>query len=202
MEPIPHTARALEALEQLGRTGHRSTLRRLVDDVTAVVPDCVGMSLTLVDDDVTLTLLSSGPDVAPPGESRWPTVARPAAEQAIRSSLSLPLEEAGRVVAGLNLYAARPNAFEGHVDTIAERVGAYPARAVLDADLGFESRLRALKAPERVQEQAEIALACSLIAATQGVDRAVARDGLRSSAATSGMSEVAVARNLIWLELL
>jgi GAF domain-containing protein len=231
VEPLPHTARALEALEELGDTGTSSTLRRIARDVLELVPDCVGLSLTLVDNGVTLTLqasdtkflpldamqyLDGGPcvdavekdeqvmvnEADPLNEGRWSLFARASAAEGVQSSLSLPLRSEGRVVGGLNLYAARRDAFAGYVDEIADRVGAYAPQAVLDADLTFESRLRALSAPETLQDRAEVELATGIIARNQGLDLAAASDRLRLAAQLAGLDEPELARRLIWVDLL
>ena len=64
MEPIPPTREAIEKLERLGDTDVEQILRRLGERVVNEVPTCMGLSLTLVDDNVTLTLVASDPDTS------------------------------------------------------------------------------------------------------------------------------------------
>ena len=64
MEPIPPTREAIEKLERLGDADVERILRRLGERVVDEVPTCVGLSLTLVEDNVTLTLVASDPDTS------------------------------------------------------------------------------------------------------------------------------------------
>jgi hypothetical protein len=109
-----------------------------VEQVIGVVPQAVGLSITLLREEAPFTLtavtpesrlldaiqyLDGGPcidaassdsvvgvpDMAE--ESRWRLYALAAAHEGINSSLSLPLSSAGRVVGALNLYGALPHTF-------------------------------------------------------------------------------------------
>jgi len=175
VEPIPPTREAIEKLERLGDTDVEQILRRLGERVVNEVPTCMGLSLTLVDDNVTLTLVASDPDTTQLDamqyldggpcveatrtdrlveineadlldEERWSLFARASASQGVQSSLSMPLVDQGRVVGGVNLYASTRDAFHGHHDELARIVGAQAADAVNDADLSFSTRLRAAAA--------------------------------------------------------
>ena len=130
MEPIPPTREAIEKLERLGDTEVERILRRLGERVVTAVPTCVGLSLTLVDDNVTLTLVASDPDASQLDamqyldggpcveattatrlveineadlldEERWSLFARASAAQGVQSSLSMPIIDQGRVVGGI-----------------------------------------------------------------------------------------------------
>ena len=230
MEPIPPTREAIEKLERLGDTDVEQILRRLGQRVVNEVPTCMGLSLTLVDDNVTLTLVASDPDTSQLDamqyldggpcveatrtdrlveineadlldEERWSLFARASASQGVQSSLSMPLVDQGRVVGGVNLYASTRDAFHGHHDELARIVGAHAADAVNDADLSFSTRLRAAAAPGVLAAQADIDMAVGFIAASQGVDTETALERLQDAAARSASTDVEVARTVIRLHL-
>ena len=73
--------------------------------------------------------------------------AQAAAVVGIRSSLSLPVRDEGRIVGGVNLYASTRGAFDASHEAIARVVGAQAEEAVRDADLSFSSRTRAMETP-------------------------------------------------------
>ena len=230
MEPIPPTREAIEKLERLGDTEVERILRRLGERVLTEVPTCVGLSLTLVEDNVTLTLVASDPDASQLDamqyldggpcveatttdrlvelneadlldEERWSLFARASAAHGVQSSLSMPIVDHGRVVGGIDLYASTRDAFRGHHDELARIVGAHASYAVTDADLSFSTRQRAVAAPGVLAAQADIDTAVGYIAATQGVDAETALERLRDAAVRSGSTEREVARTVIRLHL-
>lgn len=161
MEPIRPTTEALGKLDQLGATAVQAGLQRIAGQVEAIVPQCVGLSLSLLRDNVTFTLvatdlqaaaldafqdLDGGPCVQAVhdnevldvetalSEEHWSMYARATAAEGIQSSLSMPLVDRARVVGGVNLYASAPGVFEDHIDEVAEAVGAWAPAAVRDAD--------------------------------------------------------------------
>jgi GAF domain-containing protein len=230
MEPVPPTIEALEKLDRLGQTRVEQGLRRISDQVVAVVPACVGLSLTLVGDAVTLTFVASdlealsldamqyldgGPCVESVGtneviqadasdpldEGRWSMFARASAAHGVKGSLSLPILDHERVVGGVNLYASVPGAFRGHVDEVARIVGAWAPGAVQDADLSFDTRAQAMQAPVVLADQADVDVACGIIAAEQNVEIATARERLRGAAARAGLRMADVARTVITIRL-
>ena len=94
----------------------------------------------------------------------------------------------------MNLYAATPGAFVGHHDELAEALHASAAQAVTNADLSFSTRLAAVEAPQRLEEQYEVNIALGIIAESQGVDIATAQERLRQAAARAHISEGQAAR--------
>jgi len=74
-------------------------------------------------------------------------VARAEALAGISSTLSLPILGDGHVVGGVNLYGATSDAFDGHHEDLADACGAWAAGAVTNADLRFNSRVRAAATP-------------------------------------------------------
>ena len=227
MEPLPETREALAELVTLEGPEVDDLLNDLGRRAAGVVPDLVGLSLGLSREGVTFTLVSSsvgtrvvdaaqyldgGPcvevtegrapslevDTADPlDEERWRIFAGLGAAAGVASSLSLPVYRDGRLVGGLNLYAASQGSFSGHHDTLAGLVGADSAEAVSNADLSFSSRQRAMAAPGILHEQQEIDTAVGLIAGLQGVDVQVAEARLHEAAVRAGIPEALVARALV-----
>lgn len=177
------------------------------------VPECVALSVTLVDDDLTFTWVAEdrlderrpAPAVvggasrcgdgceAPLDEDEWAALARSHASTGIASSVSLPVVDHDRVVISIDLYASTAHAFHGRLADLAGALGAWQAGAVTNADLGFETRRRAEQAPARLRDQRIVDVAVGLIAARDnvGVDRA--RELLCASALAAGIAEVEAA---------
>ncbi|MGI9157615.1 MAG: GAF domain-containing protein [Marmoricola sp.] len=224
MEPIPASRRAIERLDALGNRKLDVAMRRMAREVTELVPECVGLSLTIVADEVTLTMAATEPGILPLdavqyldggpcveavehnqvietadvlSEERWAMDGRATAASGVLSSLSMPILDGARVVGGMNLYASTPNAFEGQHDQIAKIVGAWAPGAVLNADLSFATRLRAAEAPATLENQSKVAIALRFIASSQGVDPDTAGELLREAAARAGISQMEVARTVI-----
>src|SRR3712207_4620582 len=160
--------------------------------VRRVVPSLVGVSLGIVDENVTLTLMASadslaaldavqyaddGPCVAAVenveitgitvddllDEGRWLAYARATAAYGIASSLSLPIVSGDAVVGGVNLYASTADAFDGRHAEVAEAVGSSAEYAVANADLSFRTLEAASEAPANVRERATINIAVGLL---------------------------------------
>jgi hypothetical protein len=174
------------------------------------VPACVGVSVSLRDHGVTLTLVSSeeriammdavqyvdgGPciDALEKGEvvdaddraelrQRWGLFADVTERNGIEATLSLPVPWEGAGVMGFNLYASEAGAFDGEHDALAELLGAWAGGAVVDADLAFRSRRIARNAPEILRESTELAMVSVLLARDRGIDAAEAEQRLRDAA--------------------
>ena len=219
MEPVPETREVLEELVNQGDAEIGATLLAMGRKAKEIVPECVGLSLALFDHGLTLTLAATsaavagldavqyvdgGPcvlaahedltiEVTPDellGEDRWLLYAQAGAAAGVRSSLTLPvLDPDGSVIGTVNLYAATTEAFLRHHDELAEALHATAAHAVTNADLSFSTRLAAVEAPHRLSEQLEVDIALGIIAESQGVDLATARERLRQAAARADISE-------------
>src|SRR5215218_9904010 len=164
MEPIPETHKALEELERYGDVELRGDLQRLTEQAKQRVPGLVGVSLSLVTEDLVLTYVASDVDIAALDavqytddgpcleairqeaiietdtealldEGRWQLFAQASAAAGIRSSLSMPFRLHGVVTGGVNLYAQRPDTFKEHVEQLADLFGAWAPGAVANADL-------------------------------------------------------------------
>ena len=79
----------------------------------------------------------------PLDEDRWHLFAAATAAHGVASTLSLPVYAKGKLIGGVNLYAAAPDAFAGRIHQLAAMVGAAPTQAIRDADLSFSTSLAA-----------------------------------------------------------
>ncbi len=224
MEPIPETRQVLEGLMRHGDVGAAARMVRLGREAKAVVPECVGLSLSLLEEGVTFTLVASSVEIAAldamqyvesgpcvtsidvgrpveswPGdaatEEQWHLFSVASAAAGVRSTLTLPIEaDDGQVVGAINLYAATPTAFEDHHDELAKVLGGSAQHAVRNADLDFRTRREAAEAPQRLEERYDVDLALALIAAEQDLTLDAARERLRAAAARAGITDAQAAR--------
>lgn len=216
MKPLPETDEALDELVGHDARDLRAQLLEIGRQAQAIVPFCVGVSLMLVREGLTLTLVA-GDDEEPlaevaegePGaeaeaeaggddvlsEECWSRVARQDAASGVRSSLSLPIKRGSRVVGRVDLYAAAAHSFDGRHVELADALGASAEDAVTDADLSFSSRAAARQAPDTVADLRDIDVAVGTLAAWQG--RGV-EAALRSlEAAAGGRLSLAEAARLV-----
>ena len=218
MQLLPQSREALdEYVATVDDLEHE--LRVIEGWAVRTVPECVAMSVTFLDDDLTFTLVASpGPGVAGVGEGSatstdevpvegasadlseaaldegwWAEMARSRAWAGIASTVSLPVVDHGRVVLTIDLYASTAHAFHGRLDALADALGASQAGAVTNADLGFDSRRRAEEAPGRLRDQRVIDVAVGLLAAREGVDVDRARALLLACAQRAGIDVVQAA---------
>lgn len=228
MEPIPETIRAVEELGPFVADGDLlDQLTERANRVCQVVPDCVGLSVTSRELDVTLTLVVSPEEFAvierlrslclqseapgggsrvvepdgsdPTDEEGWRYLAEATASPGVASSLTMPLMEGDRITGSVNLYGASPRAFQGHHDALARILGAWAPGAVANADLSFSTRAEAVGAPQRLAEQTTMDLALGIVAAEQGIDLPTARQRLSDAADRAGISEAQLAAAVIEL---
>jgi transcriptional regulator with GAF, ATPase, and Fis domain len=228
VEPIPETLEALKELTKYGDTEVATELHTMGSRVEEVVPEIMGLSLTLIDDGLTFTLVSSNKYIAgldavqyldggpcinavheqrtipwhesdPLDENQWQLFARSVAAAGIASTLSLPIMRNERVVGSVNLYASTRDAFDGHHEELARRCGAWAPGVVSNADLSFSSRLAALEAPDRLRGQDTVDQALGIISTAQHIDITAATERLREAAARAGISETQAAAAIIGL---
>ncbi len=223
MELLPQSREALDEYVTPSVDDVEGLLRVIEGWAVRAVPECVALSVTLLDDDLTFTLL----DVAARGaqsrsrsgrggahrssgsqdesahaldEGGWADMARERAFDGIASTVCLPVVEDGRAVLNIDLYASTAHAFHDRVDGLVEALGAWQAGAVTNADLGFDTLRRAEAAPGRLREQRLVDVAVGLVAATVGVTTDAALTLLRDSADLAGIAEsqaADVARHLL-----
>gem|GEM_PF-1480000 len=190
--------------------------------VQQIAPGCIGMSVSAPRHGVTFTLVAteeitggpaktervdgepaeaSGAGAVPDeddllSEERWRVLAATAGSRGVASSLSLPLTEDGRVVGSINLYGAEPATFHGHVDALAQALGAWAAGAVTNADLAFDSLEQARAAPAHLREETVLGVAAGLLATAFSCSIGEAEERLRRGALQAGISTTALAEAL------
>jgi GAF domain-containing protein len=223
VEPTPETLKAFAELARHGSTDLVDLVVSMGLRARDIVPECVGLSLALLEQGLTFTLQASSEEIAALDavqyldggpcvdaadsdetieahvgdlidEDRWHLFARASAAAGVASSLTLPIVSGGRVTGSVNLYAATEDAFAGHHEELAAALGASAEHAILNADLSFSTRLAAAEGPERVVEQNEIDRVLGIIAASRHVDIPAARERLRQAAARAGITEGQAAR--------
>ncbi len=214
--PIPESDAALDEYISYGDGDARASLMRLGSAAQSIVPELVGLSLTVFDEDLTFTL------VAPPGsdpgvpadlgapsrdvrvesdppvldEGRWRALASASAAAGVASTLTLPVEVGASPRLGVSLYASRPESFAGRHGELAAALGGSVDDIVTNADLSFSTRVHARQAPHRLAEQLQEDIAVGLLAALQAVDVDEARAILRGIATRAGVTVVQAARVL------
>jgi hypothetical protein len=212
MELLPQSREALDEYVTPSVDDVEGLLRVIEGWATRAVPECVALSVTMLDDDLTFTLIDATPDVdrsarPDPGagtgptapveaddghaldEGGWADMARERAFEGIASTVCLPVVEHGRAVLNIDLYASTAHAFTNRIEGLVEALGAWKAGAVTNADLGFDTLRRAQAAPERLREQRLVDVAVGLLAATVGVTTDQALALIRESADRAGIAE-------------
>lgn len=127
-------------------------------------------------------------------EERWRLFAQAGKQLGIATTLSLPVLEDDSVVAGVNLYGATAGAFDNAHEDLARVCGAWAEGAVTNADLDFDSRVRAAATPDRLLDQHEVDLAAGVVAGLLEVGPGEAVDRMRRAATRAGVSESEFAR--------
>jgi hypothetical protein len=177
MQPIPESAEALRRLSVTSGQDLVEQLRLAANLVVQAVPDCVAVSFSHFDDELTFTL------VAPAGEFRLLVagqerdevaaavgseasvtggadhideslllVGLTAALEEVRSSLSLSLQRHGQTYGRLDLYAGNDYAFVGREEALATMFNAAVQEVAYDADLHMAPFAAARKTPQSLDE--------------------------------------------------
>jgi GAF domain-containing protein len=230
LEPIPETREALAELVTLEDPQLDDVLARMARRAQAIVPELVGLSVGMVQEELTFTLVASnsalasldgaqylddGPCVEAVGtaprdieteiddlldEGRWQLFAEASAAAGIASSLSMPIRRHDKVIGSVNLYASTPDAFTGRHEQLALALDTDPATAITNADLSFSTRLRAAEAPSRIRDAQTIDTAVGVLSALFGIGLDVAQERLRKAAARAGIQEALLARVLLLVQ--
>ena len=221
MQQIPETRQALGRMRGPAADNIERLLDDLSHQVRAIVPDCVGLSLASLDGDEKLTFtvaassvemamfdalqyLDGGPceEAMATGqqirtddlhEEQWRLLAEATATTGVRSTLSFPIWEGGRVVGGVNLYGASAHAFVGSEEALGALVGSSTREAVSNADLSFSTRVEARKTAERLEDRATISDAVDVLAERNNEDADTARRRFVAAAARAGLSPTRLA---------
>jgi GAF domain-containing protein len=234
VQPLPETAAALAALA-VATDDTDDALVEEFDQAAAttrrIAPECVGLTLTFVQDGMSYTwvatdldsaaldaiqYLEGGPCIAavehgsvvadsddgPVDERAWHAFAQASARAGVSSTLSIPLMASDQVYGGLNLYGSTPSAFDGHHEELAALYGGWAGGAVTNADLTFTTLARARTAPRVLAEATSSNVAVGLIMAAHGVPEDTARHLLGEAAARAGVPVGRVADILLDTRLL
>jgi GAF domain-containing protein len=224
MEPLPETR---EVLTRISATSE-SDLTAVMADETArlvsTVPGCVGLSITLREDELTFTWLSSdsrlrnldaaqflcgGPceDAADTGrpemvpdlmdEERWRLLALAGAAVGVQSSLSMPLVGPRGPFGSVNFYGQDRDTFTGREREVAAIFGADVQSAVANADLGMASRGRAEGAVDTLEAATRLDIASGILAEQEGITVDEARDRIVNAATRAGSPPLRLAEILI-----
>lgn len=211
MDLLPQSKEALDEYVTPTLDDVEGLLRVIEGWAVRTVPECVALSVTLLDEDLTFTLVDSEaahrapvttasphdsdelPDRHALDEEDWAEMARERAFAGIASTVSLPVVEHGRAVLNIDLYASTAHAFHDRIEGLVEALGAWQAGAVTNADLGFETLRRAEAAPERLREQRIVDVAVGLVAARMGVSTDHAAVLVQQAAQRAGVAETQVA---------
>jgi len=201
-------------------------LSTIGEEVRALVPDCIGLSLSMLADDLVVTLVATDADIAVLDamqylsdgpclegmrtgevleldeeelldEEDWRLFALASSSSAVRSTLTLPIMDGDRVTGSVNLYGGSGHAFTGHHDELAELFGAWAPGAVANADLSFSTRKLAEEAPRRLRERARFDTAVGLLAAREELSVDDARQRLVGAAERAGVSLSRIAQAVI-----
>lgn len=143
------------------------------------------------------TVHSGDSDAGLMDEQRWVHFARAGAAHGVMSTLSLPIHTDDRVVAGVNLYAATPNAFTGREEQLAALLGAWAPGAVHNADLSFSTQDAARQAPQVLRDNSVMDQATGVVIAAHGVDEDKARRIIADAARRAGQDELTVAQEIV-----
>ena len=225
MEQIPETRQALGRMRGPAAEHLARLLDDLSDQVREIVPDCVGLSLASLDGDEKLTFtvaassaemamfdalqyLDGGPceeamSLGQPlrtddlHEEQWRLLAEATAATGVRSTLSFPMWEGGRVVGGVNLYGASAHAFVGSEEALGALLGSSAREAVSNADLPFNTRGEARRTAELFEDRATISQAVDVLAERNNEDGDTARTRLVSAAARAGLSPIDLAHLIL-----
>lgn len=227
MRPIPQTVALAQELRRVEPdVDVLADLQRTADEVQALVPDCIGLSVTWTEEGLAFTLvvsdeelavldavqrLSGCPEPGPAGrtptapcqppldEHAWQVLAQASAARAVRSSLTVALTSAERVVGSVTLYAASDHAFEDRHDAIAAILGTSATDVVTNADLAFTTRRLAEASPAALRSHDDVDTAAGLLVGVLQLAPEAALQRLRAAAEDSGITPEQLARSLITL---
>jgi hypothetical protein len=215
VEPVAESLDALRRLSESSDYDLVAGLRAAADDVVAVVPSCVGLSISMLEPDLTFTLIATPEPLrivdavqdldGDPGARaptaweeaefsdadrarQWQLLAAAAAANGVHSSLSLPLRSHGQEHGSISFYADSADAFgPDDVRQLAHIFGAVAADAVMNADLSMRSAARAADAGAQLDRQENVDIATGVLSQRERVSVAEARRRLRDSADRAGI---------------
>jgi GAF domain-containing protein len=218
VEPIPESVEAMAERDAVVEDdGLMERLRSISEQVQELVPDCIGMTVAILQDQLVLTLVATEAEIAlldsmqyladgpcleavreqnlveldtdeVLDEEKWRIFALASAASAVASTLTMPIVTDGQVVGSVNLYAGSGHAFTDVHEQLALLLGAWAPGAVENADLSFSTRRLAEQAPLRLRDQARFETAVGLHAAREHLSLEDAQRRLISAAERAGVS--------------
>lgn len=214
MELLPQSKEALDEYVTLSVDDVEGLLRVIEGWALRTVPECVAVSVTLLDEGLTFTLVDDATreragaraterepvlvaDEASAhalDERGWAEMARERSFSGIESTVSLPVVQQGRAVLTIDLYASTPHAFEDRIDGLVSALGAWQAGATTNADLGFDTLRRAEEAPERLRDQRIVDVAVGLLAAREELTTPEALEAILRAADEAEVTQVQAAK--------
>jgi transcriptional regulator with GAF, ATPase, and Fis domain len=216
--------RAARLAKAVGSESALDVVLAVVESAVAMVPECVGVSLTLLWAGVPFTVAASsteiaaldgvqyadqGPcvDAASAGtalgiedmvtEAHWQLFSRASAAAGVHSSLSLPLVAAGRTIGAVNLYGGTPHAFDGKSPALGRLVSERADLGVANTDLSFLNREITEQPPPVIVVEVEQAIGVLMFKRNWPAD--ISRERLRQAASQAECSVEALARALLHL---
>lgn len=202
-------------------------LRSISELAVAVVPSCVGVSISINSSAGLFTITATSPELAVVDgvqylaggpcvecyedgkelhlpdvldERRWQFMGAASAARGVRSTLSMPLRDGKDVIGALNLYGGELNSFDKKERLIAGIFGAHVDEVVSNADLSFMTREFARELPERLAASSRVDEAVGMLMARQGWTAAEARERLADAASRAGVPPEALANALVNLD--
>jgi GAF domain-containing protein len=229
MQPLPEIAAELDRLTAMsgGDLDMAELLRSISELAVAVVPTCVGVSISINSTGGLYTItatsqelavvdavqyLSGGPcvDCFASGEelyvpdvldeNQWQLAAEAAAARGVRSTLSMPLRDGQKVIGALNLYGGELNSFEKKERLVAGIFGARFDEVVSNADLSFMTREFARELPERLAASSQVDEAVGMLMVRHGWSAPEARERLAEAASKAGVPPDRLANALVELK--
>lgn len=231
MEGIPETRLALAEMSRFQDEDLTARFGAMADRVGALAPECVGLTLSFLQQGLAFTWVATGLDVAsldavqylgngpcvesmqqgaivattgsdPLDEGNWLLFSRAENTAGVASTLSIPLLEDRVVVGGVNFYGSTPTAFDGLHSKLAAECGGWPAGAVTNADLSLSGVRRAQQTLERMRDQFVTDQAVGMIMAVHRVGDQTASQRLHEAAQRAGIHDAELARILVKTRLL
>ena len=204
------------------------TLDALGDKAAAVVksvPDCVGVTVSVLDGERTaftllasdsrlrmidaaqylsggpaLTAASTGEDVDVPdvwSQQRWRLFAMAAASTGVQTSLSMVMGDGQRTIGSVNFFASQPETFFDQDAELAEFFTCTVESALIHADLSIPRFTRIQRGPETLPDVDMFRRASAIIAAAYHTSTQHGMRQLRDAARRAGTSQVALAQLVI-----
>lgn len=184
MEPLPATVEVLRLLAVHGDDSLGPRVKWMSAMILTHVPRADALAVWFCDEDLTLAFVATDDAAA-------------AVRLDKRSSISLRIATPTRLIAVVNVYSEHPGAFRGRAAVLERALGAERESSVLDVDLGFEARERAMAGPSQVRAALAVDTAIGLLVVAQELTIDEAERWLHDVARASGRSELDVARQVV-----